>query len=214
MSGSGRRHRRRMRNAAHPPRSRRGDRGAPRAPGRAVGRCQSGRLPHADPAGRGGCSDGAGRTRRSRLVCRGAGGIGAVDPSGTGSGTARPPAPDRGALAADARLSRSSRSPGAPPGAGSRRASLRPRRPRRARSGHGRCRDRRDHAAGHDRAGPGRGGSCARKRCHSSRVGRQMALSRAIEVLRTVAPVCQHLAWVASTAPRAIVAGRDVHSPF
>jgi protein-tyrosine phosphatase len=49
---------------------------------------------------------------------------------------------------------------------------------------------------------------------HSSRAGRPMALSGAIEVLRTVDPVRRHLAWVADAAPRAIVTGRDVHSPF
>ena len=49
---------------------------------------------------------------------------------------------------------------------------------------------------------------------HSSRAGRPMALSGAIEVLSTVDSVRRHLAWVAHTAPRAIVAGEDLRSPF
>ena len=49
---------------------------------------------------------------------------------------------------------------------------------------------------------------------HSPRAGRPMALSGAIEVLGTVEPVRRHLDWVAHAAPRAIVAGRDVRSPF
>ena len=49
---------------------------------------------------------------------------------------------------------------------------------------------------------------------HSPRAGRPMALSGAIEALRTVDPLRDHLAWMASIAPRGIVAGRDVRSPF
>ena len=49
---------------------------------------------------------------------------------------------------------------------------------------------------------------------HSPRAGRPMALSGAIEVLRTVEPVRRHLTWLVDTAPRAIVAGRHLRSPY
>jgi protein-tyrosine phosphatase len=49
---------------------------------------------------------------------------------------------------------------------------------------------------------------------HSSRFGRPVALSGALKVLRGVDPVSTHLTWLARSAPRAIVQGRDVSSPF
>ncbi|HET7051223.1 MAG TPA: CpsB/CapC family capsule biosynthesis tyrosine phosphatase [Solirubrobacteraceae bacterium] len=49
---------------------------------------------------------------------------------------------------------------------------------------------------------------------HSARAGRPVALSGAIEVLRTVEPMSRHLPWITTEAPRAIVAGRDVRPPF
>jgi tyrosine-protein phosphatase YwqE len=49
---------------------------------------------------------------------------------------------------------------------------------------------------------------------HSSRVGRPVALSGAVEMLRTVEPVSRHLSWLAHSAPRAIVEGRELSSPF
>jgi protein-tyrosine phosphatase len=49
---------------------------------------------------------------------------------------------------------------------------------------------------------------------HSSRFGRRVELSRALETLRLVEPVSRHLAWVAYSAPQAIVKGRELSSPF
>jgi protein-tyrosine phosphatase len=49
---------------------------------------------------------------------------------------------------------------------------------------------------------------------HSSWAGRRVELAPALEVLATAAPVAGHLEWVAHTAPRAIVRGQDVVSPF
>jgi protein-tyrosine phosphatase len=49
---------------------------------------------------------------------------------------------------------------------------------------------------------------------HSSRAGRPVALSGALEVLSTVEPIRLHLAWVARTAPHAIVRGEDPICPF
>jgi protein-tyrosine phosphatase len=49
---------------------------------------------------------------------------------------------------------------------------------------------------------------------HSSRVGRPVALSGAVEMLRTVEPVSRHLSWLTHSAPRAIVEGRELSSPF
>lgn len=49
---------------------------------------------------------------------------------------------------------------------------------------------------------------------HSSRAGRPMALSGAIDVLRTIEPVCNHLSWITDAAPRAIVSGWDPRPPF
>ncbi len=49
---------------------------------------------------------------------------------------------------------------------------------------------------------------------HSSRVGRPVALSPALEALRAVDAVRAHLTWVARTAPHAIVRGEDPICPF
>jgi len=49
---------------------------------------------------------------------------------------------------------------------------------------------------------------------HSSLTGRRVELAPALETLATVAPVAAHLEWMAHIAPRAIVRGRDVISPF
>ena len=48
---------------------------------------------------------------------------------------------------------------------------------------------------------------------HSAAVGRPVAISQALEVLGTVAPMADHLEWVASTAPAAIVRGADLRPP-
>lgn len=49
---------------------------------------------------------------------------------------------------------------------------------------------------------------------HSSRAGRPVVLSRAIDALRSVMATAEHLEWIAETAPRAIVEGRDLTPPF
>jgi hypothetical protein len=49
---------------------------------------------------------------------------------------------------------------------------------------------------------------------HSSRFGRAVALSGALEVLQAVEPVSRHLTWLARSAPHAIVQGRELSSPF
>jgi protein-tyrosine phosphatase len=49
---------------------------------------------------------------------------------------------------------------------------------------------------------------------HSSRFGRPVALAAALHALGRAEPLAGHLDWVAQTAPRAIVAGRDVSVPF
>jgi protein-tyrosine phosphatase len=49
---------------------------------------------------------------------------------------------------------------------------------------------------------------------HSSRAGRPVALSPALEALRAVDPIGAHLGWVAETAPHAIVRGEDPICPF
>jgi protein-tyrosine phosphatase len=49
---------------------------------------------------------------------------------------------------------------------------------------------------------------------HSSRAGRSVALTAAVEVLGTVDPTARHLEWVARTAPRGIVEGHAVIPPF
>lgn len=49
---------------------------------------------------------------------------------------------------------------------------------------------------------------------HSSRAGRPVALAAALEVLGTAEPTAAHLGWIARTAPRAIVGGRDLTAPF
>jgi len=49
---------------------------------------------------------------------------------------------------------------------------------------------------------------------HSSLAGRPVALAAALQVLATAEPTAAHLGWIAGTAPRAIVAGRDLTSPF
>jgi len=49
---------------------------------------------------------------------------------------------------------------------------------------------------------------------HSSRVGRPVALAAALQTLSRVEPVASHLQWIAHTAPRAIVLGRQLTAPF
>jgi tyrosine-protein phosphatase YwqE len=49
---------------------------------------------------------------------------------------------------------------------------------------------------------------------HSSRAGRPVALSGALEVLRTVERLAPHLEWIAHTAPQAIVRGEGLTPPF
>jgi protein-tyrosine phosphatase len=49
---------------------------------------------------------------------------------------------------------------------------------------------------------------------HSSRVGRPVALTGALEVLRTVEPLAPHAEWIARIAPLAIVRGEDLTPPF
>jgi protein-tyrosine phosphatase len=49
---------------------------------------------------------------------------------------------------------------------------------------------------------------------HSSRVGPPVALTAALEALRTVEPLAPHLEWIAGTAPQAIVRGEDLTRPF
>ena len=49
---------------------------------------------------------------------------------------------------------------------------------------------------------------------HSSRAGRPVALAAALERLAGIDPVAMHLEWVSLEAPRAIVAGEDLQSPF
>jgi protein-tyrosine phosphatase len=49
---------------------------------------------------------------------------------------------------------------------------------------------------------------------HSSRAGRPVTLSPALEALRAVDAIRTHLAWVARTAPHAIVRGEDPICPF
>lgn len=49
---------------------------------------------------------------------------------------------------------------------------------------------------------------------HSSRFGRPVVLSPSLEVLGSVEPTRWHLRWIASTAPQAIVRGRDLSAPF
>lgn len=49
---------------------------------------------------------------------------------------------------------------------------------------------------------------------HSSALGRPVALSAALAALRTVRPTCVHAGWIASTAPQAIVQGRELRAPF
>jgi len=49
---------------------------------------------------------------------------------------------------------------------------------------------------------------------HSSRAGRPVALTRALDVLRSVQPTAAHLDWIARAAPTAIVRGEEVRAPF
>ena len=49
---------------------------------------------------------------------------------------------------------------------------------------------------------------------HSSRAGRPVALTGALEALREAGPAAAHLDWIARIAPRSIVRGRDVTAPF
>jgi tyrosine-protein phosphatase YwqE len=49
---------------------------------------------------------------------------------------------------------------------------------------------------------------------HSSRAGRPVALSGALEVLRRIEGLAPHLEWIAHAAPEAIVRGEDLTPPF
>jgi protein-tyrosine phosphatase len=49
---------------------------------------------------------------------------------------------------------------------------------------------------------------------HSAAVGRPVALAGALEVMKTVDLVRNHLDWIARTAPAAIVAGQGLRPPF
>jgi protein-tyrosine phosphatase len=49
---------------------------------------------------------------------------------------------------------------------------------------------------------------------HSSRAGRPVRVSSALEVLRTMTPCCAHLEWIARTAPLAVVRGQDTSPPW
>jgi tyrosine-protein phosphatase YwqE len=49
---------------------------------------------------------------------------------------------------------------------------------------------------------------------HSSLAGRPVVLTAALRALGTVEPTAMHLEWIARTAPRAIVRGRDLRAPF
>ncbi len=49
---------------------------------------------------------------------------------------------------------------------------------------------------------------------HSSRAGRPVALSDALDVLATIDTVAVHLEWIARTAPQAVVRGGELTPPF
>jgi protein-tyrosine phosphatase len=49
---------------------------------------------------------------------------------------------------------------------------------------------------------------------HSSRAGRRVALTPALDALREVQPVASHLEWIARTAPQAIARGDELRPPF
>ena len=49
---------------------------------------------------------------------------------------------------------------------------------------------------------------------HSSRAGRPVRLSGALDALATVPGLARHMDWIARTAPAAILAGEDVQPPF
>ncbi len=49
---------------------------------------------------------------------------------------------------------------------------------------------------------------------HSSRHGRPVALSPALQVLATTEPAASHIEWIARTAPDGIIAGQDLTPPF
>ena len=49
---------------------------------------------------------------------------------------------------------------------------------------------------------------------HSSRAGRPVALTPALEVLATVQRLAPHLEWIARTAPEAITRGQELTPPF
>jgi tyrosine-protein phosphatase YwqE len=49
---------------------------------------------------------------------------------------------------------------------------------------------------------------------HSSRIGRPVRLSEALQALATVEPARAHLNWIGHAAPWAIVRGQDLCSPF
>jgi protein-tyrosine phosphatase len=49
---------------------------------------------------------------------------------------------------------------------------------------------------------------------HSSRFGRPVRLSPALDVLRQVELLGAHVEWIGYEAPRAIIAGRELESPF
>jgi protein-tyrosine phosphatase len=49
---------------------------------------------------------------------------------------------------------------------------------------------------------------------HSSRTGRPVTLTPALEALRTVGPLAPHVEWIARTAPEAITRGEEIAAPF
>jgi tyrosine-protein phosphatase YwqE len=49
---------------------------------------------------------------------------------------------------------------------------------------------------------------------HSSRAGRPVALTPALDALARVPAIAEHLVWIAQTAPRAIVAGAELTPPY
>ena len=49
---------------------------------------------------------------------------------------------------------------------------------------------------------------------HSSRAGRPVRLSPALERLETVERLCEHLGWIARDGPRALLGGGEVRPPF
>lgn len=49
---------------------------------------------------------------------------------------------------------------------------------------------------------------------HSARVGRPVAVSDGLRALATVPRIAEHMAWIASTGPQAVLAGQPIDVPF